>query len=187
MRVYPAYGRTIASHLVRGNHPVAIGVLLSSRWWYFDHVAKICVSPDEWALGRWEFGYLHNQHVVVVAGDGASDVQLGELLIELMLAGPRLVWVRDIDRWLYHGSSSYELSRYADDLTGRKHHGLTLLALDKYEDAQLRELGLLQREAARAAELKRTAVPFVAKREAARAEADRIFSSSHQAVDEHAA
>lgn len=95
MREYPAYGRTIAAHIVRGQKPICVAVLLSSRWSYFNHVPKVCIRPDEWAPGRYEFGYLRGLHLVVVPGDECSNEQLGELVVDLMTAGPRLLWSFD--------------------------------------------------------------------------------------------
>ena len=188
MRTYPAYGRTIARHLVRGNRPACIGVLLSAKWRYFDRAAKICISPDEWALGRYEFGFLKNEHVVAIYGDGISPTEFGELLIELMLAGPRLLWVVGADSvWLYKHTPSDALFTYAEDLTKRQHHGLALRARDSYEDAQLRELGLLQREAERASQLGRTEVSFIARRNKELELAELLFSDPHATVDERAA
>lgn len=188
MRVYPAYARTIARHLVRGQRPAGIGVMLSSRWWYFDQVPKICMSPDEWALGRFEFGYLKNEHAVAVWGDGAEPAQFGELLIELMLAGPRLLWACDVDgKWLYRESAPDALVDYADaQLTGGRLHGLALRARDAYEDAQLRELGLLSREAERAAQLGRQQVSFAHQRAQAQFMVEQFFST-RDPVDERAA
>lgn len=97
MRVYPAYARTIAAHVVRGNKPICVAVLLSSRWNYFDHVPKVCIKPDEWAIGRYEFKFLAGIHVVAVPGENCSNEQLGELLLELMRVGPRLLWVYDLE------------------------------------------------------------------------------------------
>lgn len=95
IREYPAYGRTIAQQLVRGLRPICIGVLLSARWWYFDQAPKVCVKPEDWASGKYEFGYLRGRHVVAVWGDGASERQFGELLLELMRAGPSELWAFD--------------------------------------------------------------------------------------------
>ena len=189
MRVYPAYGRTIARYLVRGIRPAALGVLLSTRWWYFDRAAKACVSPDEWALGRWEFGFLQNEHVVAVWGDGCEPGQFGELLLELMLAGPRLLWAVGVDgAWLYKDSAPDALVGYADlELTKGAHHAMALRARDVYEDAQLRDLDLFTREARRAQELGRGAVPFAAQRKAALEMATLLFSDAHATVDERAA
>ena len=187
MRVYPAYARTIARHLVRGHRPAGIGVLFSTRWWYFDNLAKACIAPEDWAFGRFEFGYLKNEHVVAVWGDGAEPTQFGELLIELMLAGPRLLWACDTEKWLYRESAPDALVDYADaQLTGGKLHGLALRARDAYEDAQLRELGLLSRETARAARLQRSDVSFVRQRADAQRMVERLFSF-HDSVDERAA
>lgn len=97
IRDFPAYARTIASHIARGQRPVCVGVLLSSRWGYFNHVAKICIKPDEWAPGRFEFGYLRGMHVVVVPGDDCEDLQLAQLLVDLMRIGPALLWVFGAD------------------------------------------------------------------------------------------
>jgi hypothetical protein len=88
MREYPAYGRTIASHIVRGQKPLALAVLLSARWDYFDHVPKVCLKPDEWRLGRYEFGFVRALHAVAVFGDEATEAQAAELLVELMRVGP---------------------------------------------------------------------------------------------------
>lgn len=189
MRTYPAYARTIAKHLVRGNHPVAIGVLLSSHWWYCESAAKVCIRPDEWELGRWEFGYLKNEHAVAVWGEEVEPHQFGELLIELMLAGPRLIWACGCDgAWVYKKSWPDGLLLYADtDLTKGRHHALALRARDAYDDAQLRELGLVQREAERAAELKRASVPFIHQRQASLEIATALFSGRPVTVDERAA
>lgn len=92
MRAYPAYGVTIAKLLARGLKPAAIGVLLSDRWSYFQTVPRVCIRADEWARGRWEFGFLRNEHAVAILGDGAENVQFAELLVDLMAAGPRLIW-----------------------------------------------------------------------------------------------
>lgn len=189
LRTYPPYARTISRHLVRGNHPAGIGVLLSARWWYFDRAAKVCVKPDEWAPGRWEFGYLKNQHVVAVWGDEAQPEQFGELLIELMLAGPRLLWAMDASgQWLYRASAPDALVDYADrELTKGRLHGLALRARDAYEDVQLRELGLVTREAQRAAELGRPTVPFVLQRQQSLEMVSLLFTDPHATVDERAA
>ncbi len=189
MRTYPAYARTIAKHLVRGNHPVAIGVLLSSHWWYCESVAKVCIRPDEWELGRWEFGYLKNEHVVAVWGEDVEPQQFGELLIELMLAGPRLIWACGCDgAWVYNKPWPDGLLLYADtDLTKGRHHAVALHARDVYDDAQLRELGLVLRESERAAQLDRDGVPFLRQRAAAQAMVERIFSGNVDSVDERAA
>ncbi len=92
MRTYPAYGRTIAALCARGVKPAAIGVLLSDRWGYFQNVPRVCIRPDEWKRAHWEFGFLRNMHVVAIFGDGVERVQFAELLVELMAAGPRLIW-----------------------------------------------------------------------------------------------
>jgi hypothetical protein len=189
MRIYPAYARTVAQHLVRGNRPACIGVLLSARWFFFDRAAKLCLRPEEWALGRWEFGYLKNEHVVALWGEEAQSAQFGELLLELMLAGPRLLWAASIDgTWLYRETAPDALVRYADEqLTGRRHHGLALRALDAYEDAQLRDLGLVQREAERAAQHGRASVPFIAQRQQALEMTTLLFSDPYATIDDHAA
>lgn len=188
MKVYPAYGRTISRHLVRGNRPAGLGVLLSARWWYFDAAAKICIKPDEWAPERWEFGFLKNEHVVAVWGDEATPQAFGEMLIELMLAGPRLIWACTCEgKWLFKESYADGLAGYADQLTEGAQHGLALRARDAYDDAQLRELGAVTREAQRAQELQRPDVPFLKQRQAALEMVDLLFSSPHATVDERAA
>ncbi len=188
MKVYPAFARTIARHLVRSLHPAGIAVLLSARWWYFDRAAKVCIKPDEWAPGRWEFGYLKNQHVVAVQGDEATPQAFGELLIELMLAGPRLIWACTVDgTWLYKETDPGGLAGYADDLTKRAQHGLVLRARDAYEDAQLRELGLVTREAQRAQDLGRPSVPFLLQRQQALEIVSLLFTDPYAPVDERAA
>jgi hypothetical protein len=103
MRDYPAYARTLAAHIRRGQKPIAVGVMLSSSWAYFDHVPKICIRPDEWRLGKYEFSYLAGTHVVAVPGLDCESPQLGELLLELMRVGPSLLWVFNI-----HGSKVYD-------------------------------------------------------------------------------
>ncbi len=103
MREYPAYGRTIAAHIVRGQKPICVAVLLSSRWRYFDHVPKLCIKPEDWETGRYEFGYLNGLHVVVVPGDECEELQLAELLVDVMCAGPRELWA-----WNTDGSKIYD-------------------------------------------------------------------------------
>lgn len=92
MRVYPAYARTIAKYIARGVRPAAVGVLLSSRWNYFETAPRVCIKPDEWKPGRWEFDYLRNMHAVAIFGDGTESYQFAQLLVELMAAGPKLLW-----------------------------------------------------------------------------------------------
>jgi len=117
MRVYPAYGRTIATHIYRGEKPICVAVMLSTRWGYFDHVPKICIRPDEWAPGRYQFGYLAGLHPVAVPGDGASDRQLAELLVEIMVAGPARLWAFNADgSKLYDGMWSSDISWWAREL-----------------------------------------------------------------------
>jgi hypothetical protein len=149
MRVYPAYGRTIASHVVRGARPMAIAVLLSSRWDYFNHVPKVCIKPDEWKLGRFELGFLHNMHVVVVPGDEAKDLALAELLVDAMRVGPRLLWVFNADGTkLYDGDTPHDVALYARELTARAG------ALDKLTPDTIRTAELVMVAAqARAGEL----------------------------------
>lgn len=114
MREYPAYGRTIASHIVRGQKPIAVTVLLSRFWNYFDHVPKVCIKPDEWRLGRYEFGFLHGLHVVVVPGDEATDLALAELLVDLMRVGPAQLWAFNVDgSKLYDGEDPDEVAHWA--------------------------------------------------------------------------
>jgi hypothetical protein len=103
MREYPAYGRTIAAHIVRGMKPICVGVLLSSTWWYFDQAPKVCIRPDEWRRGRYEFGFLRGMHVVAVSGLDCTARMLGELLLELMRPGPSLLWI-----WNADGSKIYD-------------------------------------------------------------------------------
>jgi hypothetical protein len=149
MRVYPAYGRTIASHVVRGARPMAIGVLLSARWEYFNHVPKVCIKPDEWKLGRFELGFLHNLHAVVVPGDEAKELQLAELLVEAMRVGPRLLWVFNADGTkLVDGDSAHDVALYARELAAKAG------ALDKLTPDTIRTAELVMVAAqARAGEL----------------------------------
>jgi hypothetical protein len=117
MRVYPAYGRTITKLIVRGLKPVAIGVLFSTRWDYFDHAPKVCIRPDEWRANRFEFGFLRGQHIVVVPGDEAPARDLARLVVELMMAGPRLLWLFNADgSRIYDGDLAHEVALYAREL-----------------------------------------------------------------------
>lgn len=96
MREYPAYGRTIAPMIARGQKPICVAVMLSNGWWHhFNHVPKVCIRADEWALGRFEFGFLHGLHVVAIYGDCGAP-QFGELLVELMSAAPARIWAYDL-------------------------------------------------------------------------------------------
>lgn len=120
MREYPAYARTIAAHIVRGQKPICVAVLLSSRWGYFDHVPKICLKPDEWAVGRFEFGYLHGMHAVVVPGDDCPDTMLAELLVETMAAGPNELWAYDTNgKKLYDERFPSDISDWVRDIRVR--------------------------------------------------------------------
>jgi hypothetical protein len=117
MREYPAYARTIAAHIARGQKPIAIAVLLSARWGYFDHVPKVCLRPDEWALGRYEFSYLRGLHAVAVPGEDCTELQLAELLVDLMRAGPALLWAFNFEGGtLYDGEFADDLSWWAREL-----------------------------------------------------------------------
>lgn len=118
-REWPAYGRTIASHLVRGNRPVAVGVLFSNGYWdHFNHAPKVCIRADEWAMGRYEFGWVAGLHVVAIWGEATAE-GFGELLLDLMQAQPALLWAVDL-----HGTLLW-------DETG-----------DPFWPAQLAKLGL---------------------------------------------
>jgi hypothetical protein len=148
IRNYPAYGRTIAAHLARGLKPICIGVLLSSRWGYFNHVPKVCIKPDEWAFGRLEFGFLHGMHVVAVPGDDCEPRQLAELILDLMRAGPRLLWAYNADgSKLYDGDWPSDLWNWVFELSGRKYAYAELKAAARVmEDAQARALAAWMRE-----------------------------------------
>lgn len=138
MREYPAYGRTIAACIVRGQKPICVGVLLSSRWRYFDHVAKVCIKPEDWALGRYEFGYLRGLHVVAVAGDDCQDAQLGELLFDLMRVGPRLVWVYAASgQKLYDGEHAMEVANWVHALGAKVEWPLLKAARSTMELAEV--------------------------------------------------
>lgn len=107
MRDYPAYGRTIAAHIIRGQKPICVGVMLSDGYWdRYNHVAKVCIRADEWALDRWEFGYLRGLHVVAVYGQ-CSAQQFGELLVELMRVGPSRIWAYDLNGTLLTPGDPY--------------------------------------------------------------------------------
>lgn len=124
MKIYPAYGRTIARLVNRGLRPVALGVLFSKWWSYFDEVPRVCLRPDEWEAGKWEFGYLRNQHVVAIWGEDVTPLQFAELVLDLMRAGPRLLWTCDhsgqwqckeddpftVGSWLLAFSRHYQLT-----------------------------------------------------------------------------
>ena len=111
MRQYPAYGRAIAGQIVRGIKPIAVAVLLSSRWNYLNHAPKVGLRPDEWARGRYEFGFLRGMRVVLVLGDGAEPLHIAELVLELMRAAPIYLWAYDVA-----GTKLYD-GEYASDLT----------------------------------------------------------------------
>lgn len=156
MREYPAYGRAIASHIVRGQKPIAVAVLLSEYWNYFDRVPKVCIKPDEWRLGRYEFGFLRGLHVVVVPGDGVASLQLAELVVDIMRAGPALVWACEVDgRVLYDGDSADDVAHWAMKLVSDAGASEKLpwstikVARAVMEQAQIRALELWQRESDR--------------------------------------
>lgn len=125
MREYPAYGRTIAAHLARGEKPLAVGVVLSNRWWsLLDHVPKVCIRTDDWEPGRYEFGYLHDMHVVAYFGD-CEEQQFGELLIEIMLVAPSLLWAFEISGAPLSADvpgSELTMAEWAGSLTKRAYH-----------------------------------------------------------------
>jgi hypothetical protein len=153
MREYPAYGRTIASHIVRGQKPLAVAVLLSKYWNYFDHVPKVCIKPDEWSLGRYEFGFLHGIHAVVVPGDEATSLQLAELVVDIMRVGPTLVWAYEVDgRALYDGDAPDDVAHWAMKMVSEAGASEKLpwssvrVATRVMEAAQARSAALWQRE-----------------------------------------
>lgn len=114
-RVYPAYARKIAEYIQRGQPPIAVGVLMGRDWGGYTNVPRACVKPDEWALGRFEFGWLVDQHAVAIVGDGVYDPHFAELLVEMMLAGPRLLWVVTVEgQWLSRGDDVLQADRILD-------------------------------------------------------------------------
>jgi hypothetical protein len=188
MTVYPAYARQIAMLAARGIRPVAVGVLLSSRWWYFDHVAKVCIKPDEWALRRWEFGYLRGMHVVAVQGDDCDERQLGELLADLMWAGPRVLWVCDLwGHWIARDIEPHLLGRQVAEWVDPKLGAFVKAAASRYAQAQLAALELENKELSRAIALGRDAVPALKQRQQALAMVDSLFGGSGAAGDARAA
>jgi len=177
LRVYPAYGRSIAALRARGTRASVIGVLLSSRWRYFDVAPKVCIRPDEWLIGRWEFGFVRGGVCVAIWGDEVEPVQFGELLAELMLFGPRLLWACDsTGKWLYQGDSPIELAAYAQRLTGAQHRGRIVAGRETYEHALGRELEIERTELARAIEAGRARIGYLERRRHAEDLARRIFS-----------
>jgi hypothetical protein len=152
MREYPAYARTISSFIVRGQKPVCVAVLFSERWGYFDHVPKVCIRPDEWARGRYEFRYLRDMHVVVVPGDGSADRKLAELLVDLMRAGPSLLWAYNPDGTkLYDGEFAAEIGAWVLQLSDREHlsYHEVKAAESVMEQAQRQQAALWTKEAER--------------------------------------
>jgi hypothetical protein len=193
LREYPAYARTIAAHIVRGQKPVCVGVLLSSRWRYFDHVAKVCIKPDEWGRGRYEFGYLRGIHAVAAPGDDCAPAQLGELLLDLMAAGPRYLWVFDPDgKKVYDGDFASDLSDWVFDLVGGKSKmryaavravvGQMTAAQARAAQAELRELEALTRRGGPEA-----AVAHYQREEALKQRVRELFASPFQDIGEPAA
>jgi hypothetical protein len=156
MREYPAYGRTLASHIVRGQKPMAIAVLLSTGWRYFDHVPKVCIRPEDWERSRYELSWLQGLHVVAVPGDDCTEPLLAELLVELMRVGPRELWAFDASgKLLYDGDSPFELAHWARELAATAGVTSTLswaaisAARMVMTEAQLRAAKQWQREYAR--------------------------------------
>lgn len=136
MREYPAYGRTLASHVVRGQKPMTIAVLLSSYWGYFDHVPKVCIRPDDWTLGRYELSFLRGLHVVAVPGDECTEAQLAELLFDLMRAGPAVLWAIEVEgKVLYGGDSPNELAAWLREMVIRN-RGATRLSMASIRAAE---------------------------------------------------
>lgn len=97
-RLYPTYARTIAAHIVRGNKPVAVGVMLSDGFWNrFNHAPKVCIRAEDWeGRGRYEFGYLAGMVAVAIWGE-APKQKFGELLLDLMEAQVGLLWAVDLE------------------------------------------------------------------------------------------
>lgn len=177
MRVYPAYGREIGRLAARGLRPVAVGALMSSRWWYLEHVARVCLKPDEWALRRWEFGYLHKQHVVAVQGDDCDARVLGELVIDLMWAGPRELWIADLTgAWIAKGLTPWQMGKAVEGWVGPKLDLYIEQAVARYAQAQESEAELERKAIERALALGRTAIPFVQQRQQSRDMVERLFS-----------
>jgi hypothetical protein len=140
-REYPAYGRSIAKTVNRGLRPIACAVLLSSRWYYFDHVPKVCIRPDEWRRSKFEFRYLAGLHLVAIPGDDCTEHQLGELLVDLMMVGPTAIWAYNVD-----GSKLSEedwpssIAHWVRDLRGAEIFELAKNAAARMQAAQRRAL-----------------------------------------------
>jgi hypothetical protein len=188
VRVYPAYGRDIGRLAARGIRPVAVGVLMSSRWWYMEHVARVCLKPDEWALRRWEFGYLHRQHVVAVQGDDCDARVLGELLVDLMWAGPRELWVCDLTgAWIIKGLTPFLLGKQVEEWVDRKLGVYVQEAVARFAQAQSAEAALERNEIARALELGRDSLPTVRQRQRAVEMVEQLFAGTVAEPDARAA
>lgn len=191
MRIFPAYARAFSRLIQRGLRPSAIGVLLSSRWWYYQNAPRICIRPDEWMHGRFEFGYLRNQHVVAIWGDEATREQFAWLLIELMRAQPRLLWIASIwDRWIYkedyaatvHDYATLDIREREEDAGGTfkpwkgPSHNETMDARRAYESAQRRAQLEEQKVMQRLTESGGDLVKWYDEQQAQLAAAERAFS-----------
>lgn len=96
IRPLPAYAGTIMRLAARGQRPVALGVLLGDEWSCLDPlVPRVCISANEWAQGRYDFGFLRGWNVVAVMAPGASGTQFAELLCDLMRARPKMLLALD--------------------------------------------------------------------------------------------
>lgn len=116
-RKLPAYARGLMQCRARGVLPSAIAVYLGSDWDALGDVPRVCISPAEWRAGGYDLRACRDLHVMAIAGSGARDHQLGELICDLMRAQPALLWVgRSSDRWLSTDGSPVALYWLARDL-----------------------------------------------------------------------
>jgi len=187
MKIYPAYARQIAALAARGIRPMAVGILLSSRWDYFDHAPKICIKPSEWTRGRFEWSWVVGSHLVAVWGDQATSAPFGELLIELMQARPALLWACDVEGKMLEDSGDDErLAEWTRDLLGPCHQDAILSAQQSYRAAQDRAIGLELRacKAMEASGREDVAAAIVAQRAALQDRVRKTFSLPIRRTDE---
>lgn len=82
----PAYGKALLERRRAGDHPLTVNVVLGNAWWKVKE-PKICVKPEDYAPGVFDWRVVAGVRALVVANDafraGGDAAKVGDLLGEL--------------------------------------------------------------------------------------------------------
>jgi hypothetical protein len=64
----PAYGKRLLEERRAGNHPLEVTLVYGDKWWDFEQ-PKLCIKPDEFEPGKYDFSVCAGIHVIVIDND----------------------------------------------------------------------------------------------------------------------